>query len=83
KGASPFNLGASGGVKWSDDERTAYSKMNTEQKQQLEQATQQYTEGANAVTSAGTQVDNKDTRTSVEQFAHDFAINASNTKSLG
>ncbi|MEZ9425461.1 conjugal transfer mating-pair stabilization protein TraG [Vibrio lentus] len=83
KGASPFNLGASGGVKWSDDERTAYSKMNTEQKQQLEQATQQYTEGANAVSSAGTQVDNKDTRTSVEQFAHDFAINASNTKSLG
>ncbi|PMM72019.1 conjugal transfer protein TraG [Vibrio splendidus] len=83
KGASPFNLGASGGVKWSDDERTAYSKMNTEQKQQLDQATQQYTEGANAVTSAGTQVDNKDTRTSVEQFAHDFAINASNTKSLG
>ncbi|MEZ8382237.1 conjugal transfer mating-pair stabilization protein TraG [Vibrio splendidus] len=83
KGASPFNLGANGGVKWSDDERTAYSKMNTEQKQQLEQATQQYTEGANAVTSAGTQVDNKDTRTSVEQFAHDFAINASNTKSLG
>ncbi|MEZ8154529.1 hypothetical protein ACED23_26100 [Vibrio splendidus] len=79
----PFNLGASGGVKWSDDERTAYSNMNTEQKQQLEQATQQYTEGANAVTSAGTQVDNKDTRTSVEQFAHDFAINASNTKSLG
>ncbi|MFA0724435.1 conjugal transfer protein TraG, partial [Vibrio sp. 10N.222.49.E5] len=57
--------------------------MNAEQKQQLEQATQQYTEGANAVTSAGTQVDNKDTRTSVEQFAHDFAINASNTKSLG
>ncbi|MCU8567052.1 conjugal transfer protein TraG, partial [Vibrio vulnificus] len=43
----------------------------------------QYTEGANAVTTAGTQVDNKDTRTSVEQFAHDFAINASNTKSLG
>ncbi|TKG58523.1 conjugal transfer protein TraG [Vibrio tasmaniensis] len=83
KGASPFNLGASGGVKWSDDERTAYSNMNAEQKQQLEQATQQYTEGANAVTSAGTQVDNKDTRTSVEQFAHDFAINASNTKSLG
>ncbi|MEZ9558318.1 conjugal transfer mating-pair stabilization protein TraG, partial [Vibrio splendidus] len=83
KGASPFNLGASGGVKWSDDERMAYSKMNTEQKQQLDQATQQYTEGANAVTSAGTQVDNKDTRTSVEQFAHDFAINASNTKSLG
>ncbi|MFA0496964.1 conjugal transfer protein TraG, partial [Vibrio sp. 10N.222.54.B11] len=81
--ASPFNLGVSGGVKWSDDERTAYSKMNAEQKQQLEQATQQYTEGANAVTSAGTQVDNKDTRTSVEQFAHDFAINASNTKSLG
>ncbi|MDH5939709.1 conjugal transfer protein TraG N-terminal domain-containing protein, partial [Vibrio splendidus] len=83
KGASPFNLGVSGGVKWSDDERTAYSKMNTEQKQQLEQATKQYTEGANAVTSAGMQVDNKDTRTSVEQFAHDFAINASNTKSLG
>nr|AKN38331.1 IncF plasmid conjugative transfer protein TraG [Vibrio tasmaniensis] len=83
KGASPFNLGASGGVKWSDDERTAYSNMNAEQKQQLEQTTQQYTEGANAVTSAGTQVDNKDTRTSVEQFAHDFAINASNTKSLG
>ncbi|CAK2106326.1 conjugal transfer mating pair stabilization protein TraG [Vibrio crassostreae] len=83
KGASPFSLGANGGVKWSDDERTAYSNMNAEQKQQLEQATQQYTEGANAVTSAGTQVDNKDTRTSVEQFAHDFAINASNTKSLG
>ncbi|WP_210502040.1 conjugal transfer protein TraG N-terminal domain-containing protein, partial [Vibrio crassostreae] len=56
KGASPFNFGASGGVKWSDDERTAYSNMTTEQKQQLEQATQQYTEGANAVTSAGRQV---------------------------
>ncbi|WP_139686137.1 conjugal transfer mating-pair stabilization protein TraG [Vibrio tasmaniensis] len=83
KGKSLFNFNASGGVKWSDDERTAYSNMNSEQKQQLEQATQQYTEGANAVTSAGTQVDNKDTRTAVEQFAHDFAINASNTKSLG
>ncbi|EJR4269499.1 conjugal transfer protein TraG N-terminal domain-containing protein, partial [Vibrio vulnificus] len=83
KGKSPFNFGANAGVKWSDEERTAYSNMSSEQKQQLEQATKQYTEGANAVTTAGTQVDNKDTRTSVEQFAHDFAINASNTKSLG
>ncbi|EJR4269493.1 conjugal transfer protein TraG N-terminal domain-containing protein, partial [Vibrio vulnificus] len=83
KGTSPFNFGANAGVKWSDEERSAYSNMSSEQKQQLEQATKQYTEGANAVTTAGTQVDNKDTRTSVEQFAHDFAINASNTKSLG
>ncbi|EPM7999549.1 conjugal transfer mating-pair stabilization protein TraG [Vibrio vulnificus] len=79
----PLGGSANAGVKWSDEERTAYSNMSSEQKQQLEQATKQYTEGANAVTTAGTQVDNKDTRTSVEQFAHDFAINASNTKSLG
>lgn len=79
----PLGGSAGAGIKWSDEERTAYSNLNSEQKQQLEQATQQYTEGANAVTSAGTQVDNKDTRTSVEQFAHDFAINASNTRSLG
>ncbi|HDM8062503.1 TPA: conjugal transfer mating pair stabilization protein TraG [Vibrio harveyi] len=79
----PLGGSANAGVKWSDEERTAYSNMSSEQKQQLEQATKQYTDGANAVTNAGTQVDNKDTRTSVEQFAHDFAINASNTKSLG
>ncbi|EMP4462115.1 conjugal transfer mating pair stabilization protein TraG [Vibrio vulnificus] len=79
----PLGGSANAGVKWSDEERTAYSNMSSEQKQQLEQATKQYTEGANAVTTAGTQVDNKDTRTSIEQFAHDFAINASNTKSLG
>ncbi|EOT1824885.1 conjugal transfer mating-pair stabilization protein TraG [Vibrio vulnificus] len=79
----PLGGSANAGVKWSDEERTAYSNMSSEQKQQLEQATKQYTEGANAVTTAGTQVDNKDTRTSVEQFAHDFAINASNTKFLG
>lgn len=83
KSILPFSASANAGVKWSDEERTAYSNMSNEQKQQLEQATKQYTEGANAVTTAGTQVDNKDTRTSVEQFAHDFAINASNTKSLG
>nr|EGR7964587.1 conjugal transfer protein TraG [Vibrio vulnificus] len=79
----PLGGSANAGVKWSDEERTAYSNMSSEQKQQLEQATKQYTEGANAITTAGTQVDNKDTRTSVEQFAHDFAINAINTKSLG
>ncbi|CAH1547323.1 conjugal transfer mating-pair stabilization protein TraG [Vibrio harveyi] len=79
----PLGCSANAGVKWSDEERTAYSNMSSEQKQQLEQATKQYTDGANAITNAGTQVDNKDTRTSVEQFAHDFAINASNTKSLG
>ncbi|HAS6018104.1 TPA: conjugal transfer mating pair stabilization protein TraG [Vibrio vulnificus] len=83
KSILPFSASANAGVKWSDEERTAYSNMSSEQKQQLEQATKQYTEGANAVTTAGTHVDNKDTRTSVEQFAHDFAINASNTKSLG
>ncbi|WP_447401327.1 conjugal transfer mating-pair stabilization protein TraG [Vibrio harveyi] len=83
KSILPFSANANAGVKWSDEERTAYSNMSSEQKQQLEQATKQYTEGANAVTTAGTQVDNKDTRSSVEQFAHDFAINASNTKSLG
>ncbi|MFZ3506010.1 conjugal transfer protein TraG, partial [Vibrio harveyi] len=79
----PLGGSANAGVKWSDEERTAYSNMSSKQKQQLEQATKQYTDGANAITNAGTQVDNKDTRTSVEQFAHDFAINASNTKSLG
>ncbi|HHP0493723.1 TPA: conjugal transfer mating-pair stabilization protein TraG [Vibrio harveyi] len=79
----PLGGSANAGVKWSDEERTAYSNMSSEQKQQLEQATKQYTDGANAITNAGTQVDNKDTRTSIEQFAHDFAINASNTKSLG
>uniref|UniRef100_UPI000504ADDC hypothetical protein n=1 Tax=Vibrio vulnificus TaxID=672 RepID=UPI000504ADDC len=52
KGTSPFNFGANAGVKWSDEERTAYSNMSSEQKQQLEQATKQYTEGANAVTQA-------------------------------
>lgn len=77
-----FNAGANGGVKWSDDERTAYSHMTNDQKTQLEQATSQYTEGANSVVSAGQQVDNKDTRSSTEQYAHDFAMNYGNTKTL-
>ncbi|MDN3686167.1 hypothetical protein QW180_31490 [Vibrio sinaloensis] len=69
----PIKLGASAGVKWSSDDREAYANMSSEQKkQQLVQATNQYSEGANAVTNAGKQVDNKDNRSSVEQFAHDF-----------
>ncbi len=83
KGILPFNLGASAGVKFSDEQRSAYANMSSEQVQQLEQMSKQYSDGASAITSAGTQVDNKDTRTSVEQFAHDFALNASHTKSLG
>ena len=81
-GPSPFSFGVSGGVKFSDEERTAYSNMSAEQQQQLEQATQQYSEGATTVANAASQIDHKDTRSDVEQYAHDFALNMQNTQSL-
>ncbi|WP_145958592.1 hypothetical protein [Vibrio tapetis] len=81
-GPSPFSLGVNGGVKFSDEQRTAYSNMSAEQQQQLEQATQQYSEGATTVANAASQIDHKDTRSDVEQYAHDFALNMQNTQSL-
>ncbi|KOO12815.1 conjugal transfer protein TraG [Vibrio xuii] len=70
-----MGFGAKAGVNWSTDQREAYSNMNAEQKQALEQATQQYSEGATSMERAGRTIDTKENRSAVEQYAHDFALN--------
>ncbi|MDC5842219.1 conjugal transfer protein TraG N-terminal domain-containing protein [Vibrio europaeus] len=70
-----MGFGAKAGVSWSTDQREAYSNMNAEQKQALEQATQQYSEGATSMERAGRTIDSKENRSAVEQYAHDFALN--------
>ncbi|KOO13737.1 conjugal transfer protein TraG [Vibrio xuii] len=74
-GQTVIGSGASAGVQWSTDQREAYSNMSAEQKQALEQATQQYSEGATSMERAGRTLDTKDNRSAVEQYAHDFALN--------
>lgn len=74
-GQSVLGSGASAGVQWSTDQREAYSNMSAEQKQALEQATQQYSEGATSMERAGRTLDSKENRSAVEQYAHDFALN--------
>ncbi|MCK6263817.1 conjugal transfer protein TraG N-terminal domain-containing protein [Vibrio sp. ZSDE26] len=74
-GQSVLGGGASAGVQWSTDQREAYSNMSAEQKQALEQATQQYSEGSTSMERAGRTMDTKDNRSAVEQYAHDFALN--------
>ncbi|WP_394252857.1 conjugal transfer protein TraG N-terminal domain-containing protein [Vibrio profundi] len=74
-GQSVLGSGASAGVQWSTDQREAYSNMSAEQKQALEQATQQYSEGSTSMERAGRTMDTKDNRSAVEQYAHDFALN--------
>ncbi|MGR5096848.1 conjugal transfer protein TraG N-terminal domain-containing protein [Vibrio maritimus] len=73
-------LGVSGGVKWSDEEREAFSHMTSEQRQALEQATTQYSEGATSMQRAGQTLDAKDSRSDMEQYAHDFALNYQRTQ---
>ncbi|CAH1538235.1 IncF plasmid conjugative transfer protein TraG [Vibrio jasicida] len=70
-----LGFGAHAGVKWSDDQRDAFSNMSAEQKQALNQATQQYNEGATSMQRAGRSIDAKENRSEVEQYAHDFALN--------
>lgn len=70
-----MGFGAKAGVNWSSDQREAYSNMSAEQKQTLEQATQQYSEGATSMERAGRTIDTKENRSAVEQYAHDFALN--------
>lgn len=74
-GQSVLGSGASTGVQWSTDQREAYSNMSAEQKQALEQATQQYSEGATSMERSGRSIDTKQNRSAVEQYAHDFALN--------
>ncbi|MDF5595813.1 conjugal transfer protein TraG N-terminal domain-containing protein [Vibrio parahaemolyticus] len=70
-------IGVTGGVesRWSDEERRAYSNMTAEQRQAMQQASEQYNEGATAMERAGRTVDTKEQRSDIEQYAHDFAIN--------
>ncbi|WP_425628597.1 conjugal transfer protein TraG N-terminal domain-containing protein [Vibrio neptunius] len=74
-GENILGFGVSGGVQWSAEDRDAYSKMSAEQKQALEQATQQYSEGASSMDRAGRSLTAKENRSDIEQYAHDFALN--------
>lgn len=75
-------LNANAGVNWSNDDRESYSKTVNENQQVLDQATAQYTQGANSITRAAAQTDNKDNRSEIEQYANDFAINYNEGKQL-
>ncbi|NOI21179.1 conjugal transfer mating pair stabilization protein TraG [Vibrio coralliilyticus] len=75
-------LNANAGVNWSNDDRESYSKTVNENQQVLDQATAQYTQGANTITRAAEQTDNKDNRSEIEQYANDFAINYNEGKQL-
>lgn len=78
----PISFGASGSSSWSNEDREAYKKLDSETKTQIENATKQYVEGANVVTQAGSGYDNKETHTEIEQYAHDFGMNWQQQKSL-
>ncbi|MFA0125461.1 conjugal transfer protein TraG, partial [Vibrio sp. 10N.261.48.A2] len=73
-----------GGIesRWSDEERNAYSSMTAEQKQAMQQASEQYNEGATSMQRAGRTLDTKDNRSEMEQYAHDFSLNYQRTQSL-
>ena len=78
-----FNVvNASAGAQWSNEDRESFSKTINENEQLLDQATSQYTRGASTVTRAGEQVDSKDNRSNIEQFAHDFATNYNEGRQL-
>ncbi|BDU35234.1 conjugal transfer protein TraG (plasmid) [Vibrio nigripulchritudo] len=81
---TPKMLGSSigTGVKWSDENREAFSHMTAEQKQVMDQATHQYSDGATALQRAGFTLDAKDNRSAMEQYAHDFALNYQRTQGL-
>lgn len=67
----------SGGIegRFSADDRNAYNYMTAEQRQAMQQASEQYSEGATAMERAGRTLDTKEQRSDIEQYAHDFAIN--------
>ncbi|MFA0174657.1 conjugal transfer protein TraG N-terminal domain-containing protein [Vibrio lentus] len=73
-----------GGIesRWSDEERNAYSSMTAEQKQAMQQASEQYNEGATEMQRAGRTLDTKENRSEMEQYAHDFSLNHQRTQSL-
>ncbi len=73
---------ASAGVNWSNESRESFSHMTAEQEQSLKQASAQYSEGATDMTRAGMQLDTKENRSDVEQYANDFAINQNNVSGL-
>ncbi|GLT20484.1 conjugal transfer protein TraG [Vibrio zhanjiangensis] len=75
-------LNANAGMQWSNEDRDSFSKTVSENEQLLNQATQQYSQGASTVTRAGEQVDSKDSRSDIEQFAHDFATNYNEGRQL-
>ncbi|MFS1931681.1 hypothetical protein BCU25_022390 [Vibrio cyclitrophicus] len=75
-----FGTSAKAGASWSEEDRESFSHMNAEQKQALSQATSQYSEGATEMQRAGRTLDAKENRSEVEQYAHDFAINAQRTQ---
>ncbi|MEZ8226641.1 conjugal transfer protein TraG N-terminal domain-containing protein [Vibrio splendidus] len=75
-----FGTSAKAGASWSEEDRESFSHMNAEQKQALAQATSQYSEGATEMQRAGRTLDAKENRSEVEQYAHDFAINAQRTQ---
>ncbi|MEF2482205.1 conjugal transfer protein TraG N-terminal domain-containing protein [Vibrio mimicus] len=78
-----FGSSAKAGINWSQDERSAYHHMSAEQKQALEQATQQYSAGATAMERASRTLDTRDNRSEMEQYAHDFALNHQRLQTTG
>lgn len=82
-GQSMLGMGISSNASWSTEQREAYNNMSAEQKQALEQATQQYSEGATSMQRAGRTLDTKDNRSAVEQYAHDFALNHQRVQTAG
>ena len=77
-----LNAGVNASSRWSDEDRDSFSKQVSENQQALDQATQQYTQGASTVTRAAEQVDNKQQHSDVEQYAKDFAVNYQDGKQI-
>jgi conjugal transfer mating pair stabilization protein TraG len=75
-----FGASAKAGVNWSEDQRESFSSMTAQQKYALNQATQQYSEGATSMQRAGRTLDTKENRSDVEQYAYDFALNHQRTQ---
>ncbi|MGR5096985.1 hypothetical protein ACPV5O_26850 [Vibrio maritimus] len=75
-----FGASAKAGVNWSEDQRESFSTMTAQQKYALNQATQQYSEGATSMQRAGRTLDTKENRSDVEQYAYDFALNHQRTQ---
>jgi conjugal transfer mating pair stabilization protein TraG len=77
-----LNAGVNASSRWSAEDRDSFSKQINENQQALEQATQQYTQGASTVTRAAEQVDNKQQHSDVEHYAKDFAVNYQDGKHI-